>query len=122
RTGEGRPNIGAKKPPMIDRPAASDISDIDGAPRFDITRAIRNALTASAMNPRPPAAKCTMPVVLMAVGAPDDVPGGKPSIGSAGKNAATIMLMPKHARKMLVARFGRITRAMPTAAAITIAP
>ena len=48
----------------------------------------------SSVNVSPPATKCINPVVLIDVGIPFGVPGGKPSMGSAGKMAAMIMPRP----------------------------
>src|SRR5690606_38981562 len=123
-TPPGTPGItmGPTNPPITANPASNESQATAGAaPRRRTANAVAMQLAARARKPSPPAMKCTSPVVLTVVGIPSGVPTGKPSTGSAGKAAATIMLTPNAPRSQLAARpRGLRARAKPAAAATTI--
>ena len=87
--------IGLKKPIRIARPQMNDSRAIDASFRRDIARAATKQAAASVKKPMPPAARWINALVLIDVGTPNGVPGGKPSTGSVGKIAATIIPAPK---------------------------
>ena len=111
-----------KNPSSTAIPLARESFDSPDACRRDSARAATRPLTPRKVKPRAPAMKWIMPRVLIEVGIPSGVPGGKPSIGSALKAAATTMLRPKRPSSQLVALWGWSTLASPIAAAITITP
>ena len=88
-------------------------------------RANTKVAAIQAENPTSPVTKWSSPIVVIVVGGPSGVPGGKPSTGSAVKIAARIIPTPTRPMRIgphVRPRPVRSARRIPIAAAITRPP